>query len=133
MANIYDDADDIFERWDELIEADIEFEEKINKFNEKVQTMYFLDEARQHTRNAYFSLDQAEEQLKENFNFEDGKHYLIKYLTNYGWKSAKTFQYRNGIDVSDYTYNEETEIYLYNDNALNRDEIHVYGIVVEEA
>lgn len=126
--------DDIFDfnAWNEEIETDIEYKQSVNKFGREMQTMYFLDENGNHTRNAFFTLDQSLAQLNENFNFVNGKNYIVKYLTNQQWKAGRHFQYRNGLDLSDFVYSGSSEEELYGDNALSDDDIHVYGIVVEE-
>jgi DNA/RNA endonuclease YhcR with UshA esterase domain len=124
--------DDNFHVWNDEVNVDVEYKQSRNKFGRGIQQMYFLDENGNHTRNAFFTLEGALEQLNENFNFENGKNYTVKYLTNYQWKGSKQFQYRNGIDLSDFVYGPATEEELYGDEALDEDHIRVYGIVVEE-
>ena len=97
-----------------------------------VQQMYFLDNNGNHSRgndrHGYFDDEGALEQLYENFNFENGKYYMIKYLTNDGkpWKSGKAFQFENGTNLRNHAYNS-VEMYGAQDI-----DIHIYAIVVEE-
>lgn len=101
-----------------------------------MQQMYFLDRNGRHTRGSdetgFFDLDGAYEQVRDNFNFDDGKDYIIKYLTNDGrpWKGGSAFTYRNGMDLRNHVYSAELSQEMYGEQAL--DDIHVYGIVVEE-
>lgn len=129
--NWFDELND-FNEWNNEVETRVEMSGEINKFGRGIQKMYFLDDNNQHTRNAFFSLEQAKEQVRENFNFEVGKRYIIKYLTNYQWKSGQHFQYNNNLDLSNFVYGIEDEMQMYGEQALDENNVHIYGIVVEE-
>jgi hypothetical protein len=103
-----------------------------------LQQMYFLDNQGRHSRgtdeDGYFDFAGALYQVENNFTFEQNKTYIIKYLTNDGkpWKSGRTFTYRNGMDLSQHVYSHELSIEMYGEQALDYDDLHIYGIVVEE-
>jgi len=105
----------------------------------KTQQMYFLDRNGKHSRgndnDGYFDINGAYEQVESNFNFEDGKHYIIKYLTNDGkaWKGGKVFKFQEGLtDLYQHVYSAELSEELYGNQALDTDDLHIFGIVVEE-
>lgn len=126
MADIFD-----FEQWNEEVDTQVEYKNGVNSFNRQIQQMYFTENGK-NTRNAYFSLEQAEQMLNEHFYFVNNKNYIIKYLTNQQWKSGRAFQFRNGLNLGDHVYNIDTEQELYGGDALDEDTLRIYGIIVEE-
>ena len=127
MADIFDDM------FDDEIELQV-----VKRDIGTTQQMYFLDENGNHTRGSdrhgYFSLDTALEQVRNHFDFVDGNNYTIKYLTNDGkpWKSRVAFTYRDGMDLSNHVYSYDYAMQTYEGQGLDVDDIHVYGIVVQQ-
>jgi len=105
-----------------------------NSKGKMTQELFLVDGNNKHTRDAYFDLNSALDQVYQNFQFEDGKKYDIKYLTNdgRGWKGAKGFLYTNGMNLSTHVYSAEMSEILYEEDSLDSDFIRVYGIVVQE-
>lgn len=116
----------------EEADAQAEFNEFRNDFGRIIQTLTLVDANGTPTRNAFISLDQAIEQLEENFEFEEGKRYLIKYLTSQRYKAGQMFTYDEDTNIADYVWSEDDEQERYGAQALSKEEIHVFSIVVEE-
>jgi hypothetical protein len=114
------------------VDVDAKFNSSINGFGRTVESLYFVDQDDNHTRDFFLSLDQAKDVLQEHFNIENGKAYVISYLTNYGWKSRTSFEKTANTNLSHHTYDGEAELSLYGGLRLSDDDIHVYGIVVKE-
>lgn len=114
-------------------DANVEFDTRLNNAGKTVQSMYFLDDQGKHTRDYYWSLDEASQQLRDNFDFRSGHSYIITYLTNYQWKSGQAFNYiARRTNLNDHVYNSDREIELYNDQAIDEEDLHIYGIVVHQ-
>jgi hypothetical protein len=115
----------------ENVNAD--FEVTANKAGKRIQKLVLLNENDQLTRDYYLSVDNAIEQLENQFDFREGKKYIIPYLTNYGWRSGQVFEYRRRrTDLSECVYNTDREQMLYGDQALDKEDLHIYAIVVQE-
>lgn len=108
----------------------VQYTQDTNDFGRTNQVMYLTDNGIQ-TRDYYWTLENARNQL-DQFNFENGKIYHIKYLTSSSWKVGSAFQKVAHLNPADYAYSIEEEDNHYGISALERDDIHVYGIVVEE-
>jgi len=113
----------------------------------KTQQMYFLDRngkrSRGNDNDGYFDINGAYEQVESNFNFKDGKHYIIKYLTNdykalkgndvKAWKGGKLFKFHEGLtDLYQHVYSAELSEELYDYQEFDIDDLHIFSIVVEE-
>lgn len=113
------------------------FQAELNNFRDSserlIQTMEFFNEEGSHSRDAYFDLNDAVQFVEDTFVYEDGKRYLVKYLTSYGWKSGKVFRYQEGItNFDEVVFSEDTEKANYNTQALEGNQIHVYAIQVRQ-
>ena len=97
-----------------------------------VQTMHISDEQGNTTRNFHLSEQQAKEQIENNFDMENGKWYQIKYLVPNGWRIGMPFRMGNNVNVQDYVYTSALDINRYGNQGLDSDDLHIFGIIVEE-
>jgi hypothetical protein len=113
----------------ENIQAD--FTVQRNKFNRVSQILKF-NEYGKPSRNYYLTEEEAINMLNNEFVFEDGKSYRVKYLTSNDWRSGPTFQKNENTNISDYVYNSLTEMERYDAQGLAEEDLHIFGIIVDE-
>jgi hypothetical protein len=106
------------------------FETKQNAFGRNIQILKFNDADDEPSRKMWINEDEALNILNDEFNFQNGKQYRIKYLVSNGWRSGDTFRMNNNINLKDYVYSKEYEIANYGGQAL--DIVKIFGIVVSE-
>lgn len=105
-----------------------------NKFGRVVQVLKINDGIvnPKASRSRWISEDDALNYLENEFVFENGKEYRIKYLISNGWKSGTVFKKSNNTDLSKFVFSHEMEVTLYQNQGLVGDEIHIFSIEVTE-
>jgi hypothetical protein len=105
-----------------------------DKYNRRIQVFDIVnEETNEPSREHYLDLDEALEILNDNFQFENGRQYILKLNTGQGWKSrGNIFTFRDGMNLYNEIYNEQYEIAQYGGDALDKDSIRVYGIILED-
>lgn len=109
----------------------MKFVEGQDEYGRSVQKLYFT-EKEFHTRTKYLTEDEALEAVQNDFTFEEGKSYCITYLTPLMWKAAQSFVYGPDTDLADHVYSSMTEFAFYGTQALEKEDLHIFGIVVRE-
>jgi hypothetical protein len=109
---------------------DAVFETKKNVFGRDIQILKFNEADDKASRKMWINENEALQVLKNEFIFQNGKEYRVKYLISDGWRSGETFRKSNNTILENHVYSKEYEIVNYGGQALEL--IKIYGIEVSE-
>lgn len=113
------------------VEVQAEFKSYRNKYNRQMQLLTFNNPNILNptpSRDFWLSEADALEYLHELFNFENGKQYRIKYLVSQGWRSGSNFTKTPNTNLQNHVYNHAVDVEMYHNQALDLDDIHIFGI-----